>query len=144
MSASDPSVTPTTKRTRFNLEPELPNNKTGATVITPSAAPHDVASSGILMLHPSLHTITKAQLLQFMKLYAQQTWQLETIDKLNVDTIIPCSARLAFTLKASIATSDTPEFISVATASAKFIKIANNTLKQFIVQTASLELVTIC
>ena len=143
MSASDPSVTPTTKRTRFNLEPELPNNKTGAAAITPSAAAHDVASSGILTLHPSLHTIANAQLLQFMKLYAQQNRQQETIEKLNVDTFIPRSARLAFTLKASTATTDTPEFTSVAAATADFIKIANNTLKQFIVQTASLELVTI-
>ena len=144
MSEPDSSVTPTTKRTRFNFEPELPNNNSAsAASTTPSAAAHSVASSGILVLHPSLHTIANAQLLHFMKLYAQQTWQLETIDKLKVDTFIPSSVRIAFSLKASATTTDTPEFIAVAAASTEYIKIAHNTLKKFIVQTAFLELLTI-
>ena len=144
MSASDTSVTPTTKRTRFNLEPELPNNGTGTAAITPSAAAHDVASSRILTLHPSLHTIANAQLLCFMRLYAERTRQLETIDKLNDDTFIPCSARFSFALKASATTTDTLEFTAVAAASTEYLKTAQNTLKKFIVQTAFLELLTIC
>ena len=89
MSAPDSSVTPTTKRTQLNFKPELPNNNSAANALTtPSTAAQNDASSGILALHPSLHTIANAQLLHFMKLYAQQTWQLETIDKLNIDTLI--------------------------------------------------------
>ena len=145
MSEPDSSVTPTTKRTRFNFEPELPNNNSAsAASTTPSAAAHSVASSGILVLHPSLHTIANAQLLHFMKLYAQQTWQLETIDKLKVDTFIPSSVRIAFSLKASATTTDTLKFTTVAAASAEYIKIAQNSLKNFFVQTAFLELLTIC
>jgi hypothetical protein len=147
MSAPDASVTPTTKRTRFNFEPELSNNKnsstTSATSATPSAAAHDVASSGILALHPTLRTIAETQLLRFMKLYSQQTRQLETIEKLNIDSFIPRSARLAFTLKASATTTETSEFTTVAASCVEYIKTVQHNLKQFILQVATLELLTI-
>ena len=147
MSAPDTTVTPTTKRTRFNFEPELSNKKnssaTSATSATPSAAAHDVASSGISALHPTLRTIAETQLLRFMKLYSQQTRQLDTIEKLNIDSFIPRSARLAFTLKASATTTETSEFATVAASSVEYIETVQHNLKHFILHVADLELLTI-
>ena len=135
MSVPDTTVTPTTKRMQFNFEPELSNNKnSNATSATPSAAAHDVASSGISALHPTLRTIAETQLLRFMKLYSQQTRQLETIDKLNIDSFIPRSARLAFTIKASATTTETSEFATVAASSVEYIETVQHNLKQFILQ----------